>query len=145
MGMAMENRAEAYRGEVFPFPSIAPSVPFGVKEQKDVALLVKVLLRREGLATTVRCTARRLSVTLSGMPSDFGSVGIMNILSVVMAVGHHLEDVYNIGSDFALRIDFWSKGCMATTLGKATGFARRMKAGSVEADEFWGAFDFRLN
>ena len=78
------------------------------------------------------------------MPTDFGSGGIMNILSVVMAVGHHLEDVYNVGSDYALSIDFWAKGCMATTLGKATGFSRRMKGGSVAAGEFWGAFDFRL-
>jgi hypothetical protein len=78
------------------------------------------------------------------MPSDFGSGGIMNILSVVMAGGQHLEDVYNVGYDFALWIDFWAKGYMATTLGKATGFARRMKAGSVAAGDFWGAFDFRL-
>ena len=144
MGMAMGNRAEDYREEVFSLPSITPSVTFGVKEQKDVALLVKVLLRREGLATNVRCTASRLSVTLSGMPTDFGSGGIMNMLSVVMAVGHHLEDVYDVGNDFTLWIDFWAKGCMATTLGKTTGFSRRIKMGSVAAGDFWGAFDFRL-
>ena len=68
----------------------------------------------------------------------------MDLLSAMMAIGHTFEDVYNVGDDFPLSIDFWAMGHMATTVGKATGFSRRMKAGAVTPGDFWGAFDFRI-
>ena len=142
-----KRKTEAFLEDVTSYPRLVPTVPsvsFGVKEQKDVAVLVKVLLRREGLATNVRCTPRRLSITLSATPSDLGSHDVMNILSVLMAVGHHLEEVHGAEGDFVLSIDFWAKGGMETTLGRAKAFARRLKEGSVTLGEFWGAFDFWL-
>jgi hypothetical protein len=139
-----QRKIEAFPEGARSYPRLIPTVPFGAKERKDVTLLVKLLLRREGLAANVRCTPDGLSITLSGMPLEFGSGGILNLLSVVMAVGHHLEDVHHLESGFDLEIDFWANGRMATTLGKATSFARRMKSGGVTPAEFWKAFDFRL-
>ena len=140
----MGMQREILREEELSHLCAAPGGGFGLKEQDEAVLLVKGLLRRQGFEPDVRCTACRLSVALSGMPSDPGSGGIMDLLSSMMAIGHTFEDVYNVGNDFPLSIDFWEKGHMATTVGKATGFSRRMKAGAVTPGEFWGAFDFRI-
>jgi hypothetical protein len=125
-------------------PYLVPEVSFGVKDQKDVALLVKLLLRRQGLSTNVRCTSRRLSIGLSSVPLEFGSTGILDILSVMMAVGPHLAEVCRVQDDFVFSIDFWARGRIKTTLGKTMGFVRKIKSGSVAPEEFWDAFDFRI-
>lgn len=140
----MGKQGEALKEIALSHPCAAAGDSFGVKEQDEAGLLVKDLLRRQGFELDVRCTAGRLSVALSGMPYDPGSGGIMDLLSVMMAIGHTFEEVYNVGSDFPLSIDFWAMGHMATTVGKATGFSRRMKAGTVTPGDFWGAFDFRI-
>ena len=140
----MGMQREVLREEALSHLCAAPGDGFGVKEQDEAVLLVKGLLRRQGFELDVRCTAGRLSVALSGTPYNPGTGGIMDLLSVVMAIGHTFEEVYHVGNDFPLSIDFWAMGHMATTVGKATGFSRRMKAGAVTPGDFWEAFDFRI-
>lgn len=140
----MGTQREFFREEALSHLCAALEEGFGVKEQDEAVLLVKGLLRRQGFELEVRCTAGRLSVSLSGMPYNPGTGGIMDLLSVVMAIGHTFEEVYHVGSEFPLSIDFWAMGHIETTVGKATGFSRRMKAGSVTPRDFWGAFDFRI-
>jgi hypothetical protein len=140
-GMARVREASTW--DAFSNRRVAHGLPLGEKEREEAALLVKCILRSKGLATDVHCTDRRLSVALPDMPSDFGTGGVMELLSVVMAIGHRFEDAYNVGGDFEFRIDFRAKGCMSTTVGKATEFSRRLKTGAVTPGEFWGAFDFQ--
>lgn len=126
------------------YPYLVQSVPFEAEDQKNVMLLMKVLLKRAGVISSVLCTPRRLSVAISERPPGLGSARIMNILSGVMAVAQHMKDVYEVGNDFGILIDFWATGYMETTLGKATAFARKMKEGLVATGDFCDTFDFRI-
>ena len=141
---SVQKRTRNLREEQLSYPHLVPNMHFGPKEQKDVVLLVKVLLKKEGLVCSALCTPRRLSISLSEIPTGLGPARLIKILSVMIAVAQHMKEVYDVNIDFSFLIDFWAAGYIETTLGKAMAFSKKMKAGSVAPGELLEAFEFRI-
>jgi hypothetical protein len=126
------------------YPYLVPNTEFGAKEQREVVLLIKALMKKEGMVASGLCTQRRLSVSLSEIPAGLGPGHLIKIFSVVIAVAQHMKEVYDVRNDFAFLIDFWAAGSVETTLGKAIEFSRKMATRSVAPGELLETFEFRI-
>ncbi len=115
---------------------------FGLKERETAALLVRSLLKREGLESDVRCSAGGLSIFLRGTSDDFGLEGTIRLLCLLIAIAQTMDEEHNVGNDFVIWINLWKLGYMVTTVGKAGVLAGRMKTSYMTAEDFWEAFEF---
>ncbi len=120
-----------------------PCSDFGAEERENAALLVKCLLKREGLESDVRCTARELSIFLRGASFDFGFEKAMDLLSLLMAVALTLDENPDVGKDFVIRVNFPALGYVVTTVGRTAALSRRMGMSRMTGEDFLRAFDFR--
>ena len=120
-----------------------PCGDFGAKEREDAALLVKCLLKRGGFEGDVRCTAWELSIFLRGTSFDFGFEEAMDLLSLLMAVAHTLDENPDVGKDFVIRVNFQALGYVVTTVGRTAALCRRMMMSRMTEEDFRRAFDFR--
>ncbi|MEW6721453.1 MAG: hypothetical protein AB1346_13485 [Thermodesulfobacteriota bacterium] len=125
-------------------PGVDSCREFRSSKREEVALLVRCLLKREGLDSDIFCSTAGLAISFRGASPDFKPGNPARLLGLVMAVAHLLDEEHKVAPDFVIQVDFWGKGRMSTTVGKAAGLASNMPEARMTADEFHEVFDFRL-